>query len=78
MAKLTEGQLHASDEILAQKVTELDKLQLKGSDVINEFASLMKEWDPRIVSQAVSSVGRWRDWIASDQQQQQQQQQHGR
>ncbi|MCF6147078.1 MAG: hypothetical protein E3K37_00285 [Candidatus Kuenenia sp.] len=49
--------MFAGDEILAQKVGELDKMKLKGSELINEFANVMKDWDPRVGSQAISSYG---------------------
>ena len=66
------------ESVVQQKVEELNKLQLKGTDAINEFTKVMTEWDPRIISQAVRSNELWRQWVADDEQQQQQQQQHGR
>ena len=63
------------DEILAERAARLDKMHLKGWDAINEFSALMKEWDPRIVSECVRSISDWRDWALTDVQQQQQQQQ---
>jgi hypothetical protein len=64
-----------SEIILQQKINDINKLRLKGTEIINEFSKVMTEWDPRIISQSVRSNQLWRQFVADDQQQQQQQQQ---
>jgi hypothetical protein len=63
------------DNILSERVTRLERMQLRGSEVVKEVSNIITEWDPRVVSISVRSLPDWRDWIAADQQQQQQQQQ---